>query len=163
MTVTDRIEKQVVLRATRERVWRAISDAQEFGTWFGVEFGAPFRPGWIVPACIVPTQVDADVARAQEPHAGTRFEIRVESVEPESRLSFRWHPYPLEEGADFDSAPSTLVEFTLDDHPDGTRLTIVESGFDGIPLEKRAEAFASDEEGWAIQATLIGKYLARAA
>ena len=159
----DRIEKQVVLRAPRERVWRAISDTGEFGTWFGIEFGAPFSPGAIVPARIVPTQVDAEVARAQEPHAGTRFEIKVENLEPESRLTFRWHPYPLEQGADFDSAPSTLVEFALEDHPEGTLLTIVESGFDGIPLEKRAEAFASNEEGWAIQATLVEKYLAGAA
>ena len=163
MKRTDRIEKQVVLRATRARVWRAIGDAREFGSWFGVEFDAPFSPGTTIPARIVPTRVDEDVAKAQEPHAGTRFEIRVESVEPESRLAFRWHPYPLEEGADFDSAPSTLVEFSLKDHPEGTLLTIVESGFDGIPLGKRAEAFASNEEGWAIQATLIARYLARAA
>ncbi len=163
MNSTDRIEKQVVLRATRERVWRAISDEKEFGVWFGVEFGAPFRAGSIVPARIVPTKVDPDVAASQEAHAGTPFEIKVERIEPESLFAFRWHPYEPESGADFDSAPSTLVEMSLADHPEGTLLTIVESGFDGIPLEKRAEAFASNEQGWTIQAMLIDKYLARVA
>lgn len=163
MTDTDRIEKQVVLRAPRERVWRAISDARQFGTWFGVEFDAPFSPGSIVPARIVPTKVDVEVAEAQEAHAGTPFEIKVERIEPESLFSFRWQPYEPEGAADFDSAPSTLVEFTLEEHPEGTLLTIVESGFDSVPLEKRAEAFASNEQGWAIQVTLIGKYLARGA
>lgn len=163
MTDTDKIEKQVLLRAPRERVWRAISDAAEFGTWFGVELDAPFSPGSIVPARTVPTQVDAEVAKAQAAHAGTPFEIKVERIEPESLFSFRWHPYQPEGGGDFDRAPSTLVEFALEEHADGTLLTITESGFDGIPLAKRAEAFASNEEGWAIQATLIAKYLARAA
>lgn len=163
MTDTDRIEKQAVLRAPRERVWQAISDANEFGTWFGIEFEAPFSRGSTVPARIVPTKVDAEVAKSQEPHAGTPFEIRIERIEPEWLFSFRWHPYEPETGADFDSAPSTLVEFMLEDHPDGTLLTITESGFDRIPLAKRAEAFASNEQGWTIQATLIGKYLARAA
>jgi hypothetical protein len=41
-------------------------------------------------------------------------------------------------------------------------LTITESGFDRVPLDRRAEAFESNEQGWTIQATLIEKYLARA-
>lgn len=163
MPETNRIEKQVVLRASRGRVWRAISDPAEFGTWFGVEFEAPFVAGAIVPARMVPTKVDPDVAEMQKQHAGTPFEIKVERIEPMSLFSFRWHPYEPEGNADFESTPTTLVEFVVEEHPEGTRLTITESGFDTIPLAKRAEAFASNEQGWTIQATLIDKYLARAA
>lgn len=161
MSNTDRIEKQVILNAPRERVWRAIANADEFGTWFGAELDAPFVAGTTVPARIVPTKVDPEVAQQQEPHAGAAFRIAVERVEPLSRLSFRWHPYEPEGEADFASTPTTLVEFVLEDHPQGTLLTITESGFDRIPLAKRAEAFASNEQGWAIQATLIARYLAR--
>jgi uncharacterized protein YndB with AHSA1/START domain len=105
--------------------------------------------------------VDPEVAKKQEPHAGKAFRIEVERVQPMSRLSFRWQPYEAEGEADFTSTPTTLVEFVLEDHPQGTLLTITESGFDRIPLAKRAEAFASNEQGWAIQATLIARYLAR--
>lgn len=163
MPVTDRIEKQVVLRAPRARVWRALTNADEFGTWFGVELEAPFTAGAIVPARIVPTRVDPEVAKQQEAHAGTPFEIKVERIEAESLFSFRWHPYEPEGAADFFSVPTTLVEFVLEEHPDGTLLTIRESGFDSIPLDKRAQAFTSNEQGWTIQAKLIGKYLEQAA
>lgn len=163
MSGTDRIEKQVILNAPRERVWRAIANADEFGTWFGAELDAPFVAGTAIPARIVPTRVDAEVAEKQAPHAGKAFQIEVERVEPMSRLSFRWHPYEPEDEADLASMPTTRVEFVLEDHPQGTRLTISESGFDRIPLAKRAEAFASNEQGWAIQATLIARYLAQSA
>ena len=159
----DRIQKRVILRAPRARVWRAITNADKFGTWFGVEFETPFAAGVIVPARLVPTKVDAEVAKQQEAWAGTTFEIKVERIEPESLFSFRWHPYEPEGKADFFSVPTTLVEFTLDDHPDGTLLIVTESGFDTIPVDKRAQAFTSNEQGWAIQVTLIGKYLEQAA
>jgi uncharacterized protein YndB with AHSA1/START domain len=160
---TDRIEKRVHLRAPRERVWRAISNADEFGTWFGVEFDAPFAAGAKITGRIVPTKVDAEVAKMQEPHSGMNCDITVERIEPMSLFSFRWHPYAIEPGADYSSEPTTLVEFRLEEAADGTLLTISESGFDRIPLARRAEAFASNDEGWTIQTTLIGKYLAQVA
>lgn len=155
---TDRITKTVRLRAPLERVWHAISDAEQFGTWFGAAFAGPFVPGVRLQGRIVPTQVDPEVARMQEPHAGTPFEVLVERVEPMRRLSFRWHPYAAD-AKDYSSEPTTLVEFELIPVPDGTQLTITESGFDGIPLERRAKAFASNEQGWSHQIALISKYL----
>ena len=65
---TDRIEKQVVLRAARARVWRAITDSTEFGSWFGVRFDGPFVAGERIVGAITPTSVDAEVAKAQEAH-----------------------------------------------------------------------------------------------
>jgi uncharacterized protein YndB with AHSA1/START domain len=156
---TDRIEKKVLLRAPLERVWRAISDSEQFGTWFGIQFAGPFVAGQRVSGTMVPTQLDPEVAKAQEPFRGMQFECAVERVEPMRVLSLRWHPYPIEPGAAFDSAPTTLVMFELEEAPDGTKLTISESGFDRIPLERRAKAFADNEHGWAEQARLIEKYV----
>jgi len=157
---TDRIEKEVVLKAPLERVWRAISDADEFGQWFGVRFDGPFVAGSSVTGVITPTTVDDEVARAQEPHAGKADTWQIVAVEPKRRLAFRWHPYGVEDGVDYSKEPTTLVEFTLDETDDGVRLRIVESGFEAIPAERRASAFAANSEGWAAQTELVRKYLA---
>ncbi|MFA5940921.1 MAG: SRPBCC family protein [Sinimarinibacterium sp.] len=159
---TDRIEKQVLLRAPLARVWQAITDSAQFGAWFGVALDGPFVAGAKLGGRIVPTTVDAEVARMQEPHKGTAFTIEVDCIEPMHRFSFRWHPYAIEAGADHASEPMTLVEFTLVQTAGGVQLTISESGFDRIPLARRADAFQANEGGWAIQTTLIAKYLDQA-
>ncbi|HEX2340666.1 MAG TPA: SRPBCC family protein [Vicinamibacterales bacterium] len=159
---TDRIRKTALLRAPLERVWDAIGDARQFGAWFGAAFDGPFVTGARLSGRIVPTQVDPDVAKMQEPHAGTAFVVFVERIEPMRLFSFRWHPYAVD-AKDYSTEPTTLVEFELTPVPEGTRLTITESGFEGIPLERRAQAFKSNAEGWDHQLALIGKYLARAA
>jgi uncharacterized protein YndB with AHSA1/START domain len=161
--VPDRIEKRILLRAPRERVWRAVSDAREFGRWFGVEFDGAFAPGAHLTGRIVPTSVDQEVAKSQEPYTGTSCDITVERIEPERWFSFRWHPYAVEPGGDFASEPTTLVVFELEAVAGGTQLTISESGFDRIPLARRAKAFAGNESGWTVQTTLIEKYLAHGA
>ena len=157
---TDRIEKEVVLRAPLERVWRAISDAEEFGRWFGVRFDGPFVPGAPVTGVITPTTVDDEVARAQDPYAGKADTWQIVAVEPKRRLAIRWHPYAVESGTDYSQEPTTLVEFTLDETAEGVLLRIVESGFDSIPVERRASAFEANSEGWAAQTELVRKYLA---
>ena len=97
---SDRIEKEVLLRAPLDRVWRAISDAEEFGRWFGVRFDGPFVAGTSVTGTITPTTVDDDVAKAQEPHAGKSDAWQIVAVEPQRRLAFRWHPFGVENGID---------------------------------------------------------------
>lgn len=157
---TDRIEKQILLRAPCERVWRAISDHRQFGSWFGVAFDGPFVPGARLSGRIVPTTVDAEVAKLQQPHEGKAFEWLVESIEPMRRLAVRWHPYAIDAAVDYSSEPTTLVVFELKEVPGGTLLTITESGFDRIPLARRAAAFAANDGGWSHQVKLIEKYLA---
>jgi len=155
--MNDTIRKQTVLRAPRARVWKAISDAQAFGTWFGMTIEGPFVQGKTVKGKIAMTKVDPEVAKHQEPYVGMACDLIIERVEPETRFAFRWHP-----GADPDvsaDAPTTLVTFELEDAEGGTRLTITESGFDRIPLERRAKAFADNDGGWEAQLTLIAKYL----
>jgi uncharacterized protein YndB with AHSA1/START domain len=158
-TLADRIEKKIILRAPVSRVWRAISQAGEFGAWFGVAFDGPFVAGERVKGRITPTRVDPEVAKLQEPHAGTAFDFLVDRIDPERVFSFRWHPYALEPGSDDSKEPTTRVTFELAAVEGGTQLTITESGFDRIPLERRAKAFAANEGGWTHQSRLIEKYL----
>jgi len=156
----DRIKKAVLLHLPHERVWQAISDAKQFGTWFGVDFDGGFVAGARLTGRIVPTKVDQEIAKSQAPYAGQSFECVVNCIEPMQRFSFRWHPFAVESAIDFTKEPMTLVEFTLAPAPDGTLLTISESGFDRIPVARRARAYAAHEQGWEGQTRLIAKYLA---
>ena len=146
-TSTDRIEKEIVVRAPRSRVWRAISDAKEFGEWFRVELKDAFSPG--------------APARGRILHPGYEhltLEVQVERVEPERLFSYRWHPYAVDPKKDYSSEPTTLVVFELSDVPKGTRVKVTESGFDKIPLERRAEAFRMNSGGWEAQMQNIARY-----
>src|SRR4051812_23052767 len=117
-TNTDRIEKKAVLNAPRAKVWNAIADSAEFGAWFQVKIDGPFSPGATVHG-----------AMTYPGYEGRDWEIRVDRVEPQRLFSFYWHPYAIEPGVDYSAEKPTLVEFILDDAPEGTQLTIVESGF----------------------------------
>jgi uncharacterized protein YndB with AHSA1/START domain len=161
-SVTDRIEKKVLLKAPQERVWQAISDSKRFGAWFGLTFDAPFAPGARMVGTISGTTVDPETAKRMEDYTGMRLEFLVDRIEPKHHFSYRWHPFAIDTNVDYSSEPMTLVEFHLEEAPGGTLLTIVESGFDSIPLARRADAFEANGEGWETQATLIEKYLALA-
>ncbi|HWG59216.1 MAG TPA: SRPBCC family protein [Candidatus Acidoferrales bacterium] len=156
---TDRIEKEVLLHATLERVWEAISDSNQFGAWFGVAFDGPFVEGARLTGRIVPTTVDEEVARLQKPHAGKAFEFLVDRIEQMQRISFRWHPFAVDASVDYSKEPTTLIVFELREVPSGVLLAISESGFDQIPLARRAQAFAANDGGWTMQTKLIAKYL----
>lgn len=156
---TDRIEKSVVLRAPLDRVWQAISDAEQFGRWFGVRFDGPFVEGAAIGAVIAPTVVDDEVAKRQEAHAGTRSTWQIVAIEPNRRFAYRWHPFAVGDDVDYESEPTTLVEFTLSETADGVLLTIVESGFDAIPASRRSASFEANSEGWAIQTDMVRRYL----
>jgi uncharacterized protein YndB with AHSA1/START domain len=144
--VTDRIEKTVILKAPRTRIWRALSDAKEFGEWFKVKLDAEFTPGATVYGTIT-----------YPGYEGLRLEMVIERMEPERLFSYRWHPG--DPRGDYSAEPMTLVEFTLEDVPGGTRLTIVESGFDKIPLSRRAAAFRMNDDGWTEQIDNIQRHV----
>jgi uncharacterized protein YndB with AHSA1/START domain len=156
---TDRIEKKILLHAPRKRVWRALTDSTEFGTWFGMKFDGPFTPGRSMRGVIAPTTVDPEVANAQKEYEGMPFEITIEQMEPERLFSFRWHPFAVERGVDYSVEPTTLIVFALDEVANGVMLTVTESGFDRIPLARRAKAFTANEQGWGMVVKLIEEYL----
>jgi uncharacterized protein YndB with AHSA1/START domain len=148
-TSTDRIEKTIILNAPRSRVWRALANADEFGAWFGARLEGAFAPG---------ARVKGEITSRGYEHVS--LELAIERVEPEKLLSFRWHPYAIEPGVDYSSEPPTLVEFLLEEVAGGTRLTVVESGFDRIPPARRAEAFRMNEDGWLQQLENIARHVA---
>ncbi len=161
--ISDKITKTIVLHASLARVWRAISDSAQFGSWFGVAFDGPFVPGQPLVGKVVPTTADPEVAQMQEPYRGAAFNITIEKLEPEKEFSFRWHPFAIDSGVDYSQEPTTLVVFRLKEVPAGVELTITEAGFDRIPLARRAQAFIANDGGWAHQTRLIEKYLAQTA
>jgi uncharacterized protein YndB with AHSA1/START domain len=150
MVNTDRIEKRVTLRASRSRVWRALVTAEEFGAWFGVKLEGPFAEGATVRGKIT-----------YPGYEHLTFEALVERIEPERYFAYRWHPYAIDASVDYSSEPSTLVEFRLDEADGGTVLTIVESGFERIPLARRAEAFRMNDGGWTEQTKNIERHVSQ--
>jgi len=149
-TTTDRIEKQIHLRASRARVWRALTDSKEFGAWFQSAFTEPFRPG---------ATVKGRITYPGYEHLVVEFVI--EKMEPERLFSYRWHPHAIDPATDYSKEPMTLIEFTLEDAEGGTLLRVVETGFDKIPIARRAEALKGNEAGWAEQMKAIQRYLDR--
>ena len=148
-TSTDRIEKRVTLEAPPSRVWRALTDVTQFNAWFGVSLESPFTPG---------AEVSGRLNIRNYEHL--TLTIWIERIEPERFFSFRWHPYAVEDGVDYAAEPTTLVSFTLEETGAGTRLTIVESGFDAIPEARRAKAFIMNSKGWEGQSENLRKFLA---
>ena len=148
---SDRIEKQIVLRAPRSKVWTALADSQQFGRWFEAEIKDPFVPGQPARGHILTPGYEH-----------LTIELFVERVEPERLLSFRWHPYAIDPKRDYSDEPTTLVVFELEEVPEGTRLKVTESGFDRIPPARRDEAFRMNSEGWAIQMENVARHVAPA-
>lgn len=144
----DRIEKQILLRAPRPRVWRALTHAEEFGSWFGVKLEGAFAAR---------SSITGRVTTPGYEHV--KFELAVQEIEPESYFSYRWHPYAIDPKTDYSKEPTTLVEFRLEEVAGGTRLSLIESGFEHIPLARRAEAFRMNDGGWSQQMQNIERHV----
>ena len=140
MTSSDRIEKEILLEAPRSRVWRALTDAAQFGSWFRAKLESGFAVG---------AQVRGHITYPGYEHL--KFEVFVERMDAEHYFSFRWHPYAVDPRRDYSDEPTTLVEFLLEERAGGTLLRVVESGFDSLPPGRRDEAFRMNAEGWAEQ------------
>ena len=147
--MTDRIEKQILLRAPIARVWRALADTKEFGTWFG----ADLPPG----AFAADERVHGPIT--YEGYEHLTFDVLVERVEPPHLLSMRWHPSAIDPSVDYASEPTTLVTFRLREVEGGTLLTVTESGFDAIPEWRRKDAYRGNDEGWTEQMRNIERHV----
>lgn len=144
----DRIVKVVELRAPVSRVWRALTDAEEFGQWFRVKLDGPFEPGAI------------STGKMTYPgYENYPWLATVDRMDHESLFSFRWQDFDEESGVDIADQPTLLVEFRLEAIPEGTRLTITESGFSSIPNPRRLEVLRGNTEGWNIQAQNLSTYV----
>ncbi len=149
-TCTDRIEREIVLKAPLSRVWRALSNAEEFGDWFGVALkGKTFAAG---------ERVAGQITHPGYEHVV--FDVLIERLEPERLLTFRWHPNAIDPAVEYSQEPTTLVEFELKEVEGGTLLRLVESGFDNVPVSRRFEAFRENSAGWDFQMQSIEKHVA---
>lgn len=138
--MSDRFEKTIDIRAPVERVWRALTDHVEFGTWFKASIDAPFKAGETATGTI---------------DGGTlgvfALSMDIVAIEAPRRFVLAWHPYAIERGVDYSDEPKTTVEFVLEPVDGGTRVTVTESGFDALPAHRRDEAFRMNGRGWEIQ------------
>lgn len=139
---TDSIQRSIVINASRERVWRALTNAEEFGAWFGADLaGQVFQPG--------------QRARGPFTHPGCEglfFDAVIQHIQPQDVMSFHWHPYAVDTAVNYSDEQPTLVSFSLSDGPaSNVLLTVVESGFDKVPPHRRRTAFEMNTEGWEIQ------------
>jgi uncharacterized protein YndB with AHSA1/START domain len=135
--MTDRIEKSIDIAAPVERVWRALTDFEEFGAWFRVRLDGPFELG------------EPSLGHITYPgYEHLKWEARVVAMEAPRLFAFTWHPYAVDPDRDYSDEPPTRVEFRLEPAGAGTRLTVTESGFDSIPAGRRDEALRMNEGGW---------------
>jgi uncharacterized protein YndB with AHSA1/START domain len=149
---TDRIERRILLKAPRARVWRALTNPEEFGNWFGVNLkGARFEPG---------RRVQGQITIPGYEHVV--WDVWIERLEPQRLFAWRWHPAAIETGVDYSQEPTTLVEFELTEVDGGTLLSVVESGFDRVPPHRRLDAFRMNSEGWAGQMENVERHVAAA-
>ncbi len=148
MSSTNEIRKQLHLEAPPARVWRAITDADEFGAWFRVKLETPF---------VVGQASSGHITYPGWEHL--RFTLVTEAIEPPTRFAYRWHPYAVDTARDYSAEPMTLVEFLLEPRDGGTLVTVVESGFDRLPPERIDEAFRMNERGWAEQLANIRSHV----
>ena len=172
-TGTDRVEKRVTLKAPVARVWRALADTREFGSWFGVKLEGDFVVGKTITGTFEGDFNEAELMAFQKKlgvkPSGIKLPAKNESIvfctvermDNERHFSFRWIPYGIDVEADPKNEPTTLVEFHLERTADGqgTVLTIVESGFDKVPAHRRERAFRMNDHGWAAQAENLAKYV----
>lgn len=145
---TDRIEKQIHLKAPRARVWKALTSAREFGVWFRARLSGEF---------VVGQTMNGNITHPGYEHL--KFTVAVERMDEPVTFSFRWHPYPIDPNVDYSTEEPTLVEFHLEDHAGGTKLTVIESGFDRIPAARRDEAFRMNSNGWTAQLANIERHV----
>lgn len=146
---TDRIERRIHIKAPRTKVWRALTTAEDFGKWFGVNFeNKAFKAG---------QSTQGQITFPGYEHL--LMDILIDRLEPETLFSWRWHPYAIDATKDYSREETTLVVFELKDVEDGTLLTVVESGFDKIPPERRLEAYRMNSGGWDIQVENINKHV----
>lgn len=148
--MTDRIEKSITIAAPVERVWRALTDHEEFGAWFRVSLDGPFVLG--------------ELSRGRITHPGyehLKWEARVVAMEAPRLFAFTWHPYAVDPDKDYSDEPPTRVEFRLAPAGEGTILTVTESGFDSIPAERRDEALRMNTGGWETQVKNVKAHVER--
>jgi uncharacterized protein YndB with AHSA1/START domain len=149
MHMSDRIERTIDLEVPIHRLWRVLTEPQEVSAWFGARFEEPFLVGKTALGTVT-----------YPGYEGLKFDINVVAKNDLKLFSFAWHPYAIDRKRDYSGEKRTLVEFHLQPIPRGTRLTVTETGFDALPADRAAEAYAANGPGWEDQLIKIAKLVA---
>ena len=131
----DKIEREIIVEASQERVWAVLTEAEHVAKWFGDSAQVDLAPGG--KAAFGWSQYDSSTHHAV-----------IERVEPPGFFSYRW---ARPAGEPVTPGNSTLVEFTLTAAgPGSTRLRVVETGFTGLDVseEERGTAVQENIDGW---------------
>jgi uncharacterized protein YndB with AHSA1/START domain len=139
MTVDElsRIDRTIEIKASPERVFRALTSAAELSAWFEVSIEGEIAPG-----------NEVWMTSMHPGHAGQRFWVRFVEMTPPSRFAWQWHPGAVDPNVDYSKETPTTVTFTLEPSGTGTRLTVTETGFDGVSLARRAKVYGDNSQGW---------------
>ena len=145
--VPDAIRRELILPVPPERVWFALTQAPALSQWFGNQATVDLRVG-------------GSISFVWDGPQGERFTNggTIVALEPPRRFAFRWQPHVTPEHAARAAGITTLVEFTLEAHPAGTRLRVVESGFSNLPPDLRGPATERNAEGWARELAELAEY-----
>jgi uncharacterized protein YndB with AHSA1/START domain len=146
--MTDSIERSINLSAPVDRVWRALTDHREFGQWFRVAIEGPFVAGQ-----------PSTGHMTLKGYEHVRWNVRIVAMDAPRHFAFTWHPYAIDPAVDYDVEEPTLVTFRLEPDGAGTKLTVIESGFDKVPAHRRDEAIRMNGGGWTAQVDNIRKYV----
>lgn len=128
----SRIDRTITIKASPERVYRALTTASELSAWFQVI-------------------VEGEIAIGNEVWMtgfGQRFPVQFIEMTPPTRFVWRWNPGHVDPAVDYSKEARTTVTFTLEPTADGTLLHVAETGFDEISLARRASVYKDNTNGW---------------
>lgn len=150
MTVAElsRIDRTIEIKAPPDRVWRALTSADELSAWFQVAIDGEIAAG---------NEVWMTSEHAQ--HKGQRFRVRFVEMMPPRRFTWQWYPGEVDPNVDYSHEPRTTVTFTLEPFGTGTRLSVAETGFDEISLARRAKVYDDNSHGWAEVVGWLQRYV----
>jgi uncharacterized protein YndB with AHSA1/START domain len=147
----SRIDRTIEINAPRERVWRALTNAEELAAWFQVKIEGPIAP-----------DTEVWMTSLHTGYAGQRFRVRFIEMAPPERFVWEWHPGEVDPNVDYSREPRTTVTFTLEPSARGTRLSVSETGFDEISLARRAKVHKDNSQGWPEVLVWLQKYVEEA-
>ncbi|MEI9907007.1 MAG: SRPBCC domain-containing protein [Actinomycetota bacterium] len=142
----DVIVREIIVKASKERVYKAITDLKEITAWF--------------PEAVE----DGTLEVGQRPifvfnEGKHKARIYIEAANPYTYFAYRWVPSGDGFLGDVLTVTNTLVEFHIEELVDGTKVTLKESGFASFAPEVAEERFKDNSGGWEYMMDRLEKVL----
>ncbi len=130
----DVIQREITIKAPKERIYAAIADPGKVVKWF-------------------PETLEGQYEVGQQPVFGFgdhgKNQVYIAEARPHEYFAYRWVPGSQHFLGDVLSVVNTLVEFFISENPDQTcRVMLKESGFSQLPLELAENCFKQNSGGW---------------